>query len=83
MPPKFYGRMEVYPPPQSVSVTISCSKCNGQFSIEKKHHVVSSCPVVYKKDKDGVVAKTTFKEEVSYSLCPGCFEKMKLWMLQH
>ena len=83
MTPQFYGRMEVYQPTQSVPVTISCSKCNGQFSIEKKYHEVSSCPVSYKKDKDGVMSKTTFKEEVSYHLCPGCHAKLKVWMLQH
>jgi hypothetical protein len=61
---------------------MACSKCNGQFSVEKKHHEVSSCPVVYKKDKDGIVVKIIFKAEAVYNLCPGCFTKLKIWMVQ-
>jgi len=80
MDKQMYGRMRVNPPIKSEGpVLVPCSKCKGQFTLEKEHKELFIVSTFFTRKKDGTLTPVREKPESFHRLCPTCIEKLKAW----
>jgi len=75
-----YGKMRVLPPvKRGAPLAVPCSKCKGEFILEKKHTEVYLIKNLFGRKKDGTLTPGTPEPESFHRLCPGCKIKLDDW----
>lgn len=76
-----YGRMDNLPEPQKGGpVYVECGKCNGKFTLEKKHKELHMCSMFMGRTKKGTLTPATPKDIEFHRLCNTCYTKLLLWL---
>jgi hypothetical protein len=79
----FYGAMRPLPVKVTTTpVTVPCSKCGGNFILEKNHHELFLVKMFWAKTREGVLTPATPKPDSYHRLCPSCTDKFKVWIAE-